>query len=35
MMLSLSGARQMPGNNVRMSIFTQAENVERPAANVQ
>ena len=25
----------MSGNNVRMSIFTQEENVERPAANVQ
>jgi hypothetical protein len=30
MMLSLRGARQISGNNVRMSIFTQEENVERP-----
>jgi len=30
-MLSLRGARQISGNNVRMSIFTQEENVERLA----
>jgi hypothetical protein len=35
MMLSLKGARQISGNNVRMSILTEKENVERSTPNIQ